>query len=265
VQNFILQPVLGIPLGDRTMQKILFSATALLAVSMLSGCIAHFRHASEERFSTAPDMREPCRQSWSVDRAYFRVEDHNGFAWTDAANRGFPGLRPILTTIVNDCPAAATRTAAPAQATATSAQTTPTAPKRFNDPAVARVTAHFLEYSDKRNRTGMMIPVVAFQILSVGYAPTDLTTLFAVCVEATLPDNTRRSAVAQGNLQTIANLWGGSESVLFAGGSLRQQNKEQLMSDLSRQAWHKIWAQGEALPGNVRCQSMLDGMARKVH
>ena len=210
---------------------------ALAALLLLGGCVASYKHFSEERFSAAPDLTEACRYQWTAEKAYFRSEDQNGFGWADAGNRGFPGLQRDLKELAAKCPGTDRKAG-----------------------AQARVSAHYLEYAEQSNRKAMLLPVVYFQLLSFGYAPMDMTNFYAVCVEAATPEGPRRAALAQGKLDAIANVWGASQSLLHPGGTMRQQNKERLLRDLTQQAWHKLWAPQQGLPVGIGCRGLLDAL-----
>lgn len=208
---------------------------ALAGLLFLGGCVAHYKPFSEERFSAAPELSHACRFQWTAEKAWFRADDHNGYGWSDAGTLGLPTLLRNLQNLAADCPG--TGPASGAQ---------------------ARVSAHTLEFADQVNRKAMLVPVVFFQLISFGYAPMEMTNFYAVCVEAAVPDEPRRAAIAQGKLDAVANVWGASQSLLNPGDTLRQRNKEQLLRDLTRQAWHKLWTPGQGLAAGAGCRDSLD-------
>lgn len=211
---------------------------ALAGLLLLGGCVADYKRFSEERFSAAPNLSEPCRYQWVAEKAWFRTVDHNGFGWTDAVNYGFPALQRNLKVVAANCPA--------------------------NDragAAQARVSAHYLEYANQGNRKAMMLPVVYVQILTFGYMPLEMTNYYAACVEATTPEGPRRAAIAQGKLDAVTNVWGASDSLLHPGYAIRRQNKEQLLHDLTQQAWHKLWTPGQDLAG-AGCRDTLNALVK---
>ena len=204
---------------------------------LLGGCVADYKRFSEERFSAAPDLSGACRFQWASGNAYYRLRDANGYGWGDADKRGHPGLRPYLQEMTPKCPNAAG------------------APR-------ALLSTHYVEYSNRDNRSAMMLPAGVFQLATLGYVPLELTTYYAACVETTTPAGPRRAAMAHGQLDAVTNVWGASESLLHKGGSMRQQYREQLLHDLTRQAWHKLWTHGQGLAPGAGCRESIDAFVQ---
>jgi len=206
-------------------------------IILLGGCVADYKRFSEERYSAAPDLSGTCQFQWAAGNAYYRVRDANGFGWGEADKRGHPDLKPYLKDLAPKCPNAAD------------------APRAF-------LSTHYVEYSNRANRSQMMLPVGFFQLLTLGYVPLELSSFYAACVETTTVAGPRRAAMAHGQLDAVTNVWGASESLLHPGGTMRRQNSEQLLRDLTQQAWHKLWTPGQGLAAGAGCRDSLEALLK---
>ena len=209
----------------------------IAAALPLCACIAQYKHASEEKFSAAPDLGQACRYQWKVGPVEYRLHDRNDFAWTDVANRGYPSLRSDIARLAANCPA-----------------------DKASYKAEASVSAHYLEFSNQANRRQMMLPVVFLEIFSMGLMPMEMTNYYAVCVETDVREGPRRAAMARGHIDAATNVWGGTQSVFYAGGALREESRQRLLRELAQQAWHKVWLQQELLPAGSTCRNTLNAM-----
>ncbi|MSQ51339.1 MAG: hypothetical protein EXR28_05570 [Betaproteobacteria bacterium] len=208
-------------------------------LTLLGGCVADYKRYSEERFSAAPDLSEPCGYRWVAERVQYRLEDGNGYGWGDAAMRGQTNLLPNLRRLSAKCAVNAPLSA-----------------------PEARVSAYTLEFVNRDNRKAMIFPAGFFHLTTLGYLPLEMSNYFAVCMQARLPDGSMRVAVARGTLEAVTNVWGAMESPMHAGDTLRQKNRGQLLLDLTQQAWHKLWVQGQKPSQEANCRATLDGLVK---
>ena len=219
------------------MRRLRLHAIAALAGLLLGGCAADYKRYSEESFSAAPDLSGACQFQWSTGNAWYRVRDGNGFGWGNVKTFGHANLQQDLQALPPQCPAAA-----------------------GSPPAV--VSVFYAEYSDRKNRSRMMLPATALQMFTLGLAPLELTSYYAACVETTTPAGPRRAAVAHGKIDAQTNLWGTSDNLLHKGRTLRRQSVEQLLHDLTRQSWHKLWTPGQGLVAGTGCRDVLNALLK---
>ena len=224
------------------MRNLSIYPIAVLAclLTMLGGCVADYKRYSEERFSAAPDLSEPCGYRWVAERSQYRAEDGKGHGWGDAGMRGQAYLLPYLAKL--------------------SAKCVVNAPSNVPQ---AHVSAYTLEFVNRGNRKAMIVPAGFFQLTTLGYLPLEMNNYFAVCVEARLPDGSMRVAMARGTLEAVTNVWGAMESPLHAGDTMRRKNREQLLRDLGQQAWHKLWVRGQMPSRETTCRATLDGLVKQ--
>lgn len=222
------------------MQRSGFCGVMMLAgLLLLGGCVADYKRYSEEQFSFPPDLSAGCNFHWTAEKAYYRIADGYGFAWASVGERGHPALQPFMKELLPKCSNAA------------GVQT-----------AAAHLSTHYLEYVNKDNRTKMMLPIGVFSLATAGYLPMEMRNFYVACVETTTPNGPRRAAVAHGVLEAVTNVWGASESLLHPGGTMRRYNREQLLRDLTRQAWHKLWTPGQGLAAGTGCRNTLDALLK---
>jgi len=194
---------------------------------------------SEDQFNLPPDLSSGCNFRWTTGRAYYRISNSNGFAWANADERGHAVLQPFMKDLLPNCP------------------------RNAGTPAMeAQLTTHYLEYTNQENRAKMMLPVGILSLATVGYAPFELNNYYVACVETNTPSGPRRAALAHGTLESFVNVWGSAETVLHPGGTVRRYHRENLLRDLTRQAWHKLWSVDQSLPAGRGCRETLDAMLK---
>ena len=220
------------------MRQIRIVALAALAAPLFAGCVADYRLFAEDKFSTAPDASAYCQYRWTAARSQYRVQDGRSYGWADAEQRGQPGLLPYLRELVTDC---AGRT-----------------PK---DSVGASVSAYTVDYFNKEKRDARVVPTALMNMVSIGIMPMELSNNFAVCVEARMPDGQVRRAMARGTLDSVTNIWGAMESPLHRGGTIRHDNKFELLRHVTQQAWNKLWLPGQTLDPKTACKGTLDALS----
>lgn len=217
------------------MRNISALAVIAFAAPLLGACVADYKLYAEDQFNAPSDLSESCRYQWVAEKSFYRLDDTRHHGWGDARLQGQASLQPYLKQLTAKCAGRPPSTGAQAQ-----------------------VSAHALEYVNWGKRNAMAIPAGLLNLITIGYAPLEMSNHFAVCVEANFPDGPRRAAMAQGTLDAVTNVWGAMESPIHPGGSLRRASREQLLQQLTQQAWHKLWIRGQTLAEGSTCRATLD-------
>jgi hypothetical protein len=90
-----------------------------------------------------------------------------------------------------------------------------------------------------------------------------MTDYFAVCLEITTSDGLRRTATANGQLDTLANVWGTSNHRQNNGKDNHTRQLDRVMRELTVHAWRKAWVPAPGEPGPViNCRDELDAIAK---
>lgn len=219
----------------RTMLRVL---TVILCLqTLLSGCIASYSLHSEQEFSAPPDLTAVCGYKWTHVEAFFRNENVISHEWAPPGNFGYGSLDPYVRGLPNSCPDSAEA-----------------------DAREAQLSAHYLEHVNKIAQ----ISAASLSAFTLGLVPAPFTHYYAVCLQVITPDGVRRVGLTKGKLDSFENVWGSSDTRHHSGEQENRQTKEQLMRDLTLQAWHKIWLPtGSETKGVASCREALEAIAKR--
>ena len=207
----------------------------------LSGCIASYSLQSENDSVAAPDLSAACSYKWTTKDSWFRAESVYSYKWGPPGAFGYRSLESYVQELPGNCPEAP-----PAGA------------------IDATLSAHYLEYSNAFARGAAILPLSYLSGLTLGFLPYALTDYYAVCVEAGATDGLRRAGLAKGRMDSVTNVWGASNTRQHRGRDEKIQKREELMRDLTMQAWHKAWmpSQQGATP-IASCREALDAIVQQ--
>ena len=207
---------------------------------VLGGCVATYSTRHEEPIQAAPDAALVCRYNWSADEPLFRSENIYSYQWAPASNFGHHDFATALRDLTSEC------------SNSISA-----------DRLDAKISAHALRHANKFNRGAMAIPGAFATGLTLGFMPFPLTDHFAVCLDITSPDGPRRTAIAQGQLDRLINIWGSGNHRYNQGKDEERKKVDEAMRELTVHAWRKAWlpALGEPSPV-INCRDALDAIAK---
>lgn len=212
----------------------------LCLLPLLSGCISSYSLHSEHDFSAAPDLTAVCGYQWTHVEALFRAENVYAYEWAPAGNFGYTTLDPYVRDLPGSCPNPAATSAPQAQ-----------------------LSAHFIEYSNKAARLAAGLPIAFVMGITLGLAPFPLTNYYAACLQVITPDGARRIGTTKGSLDSFGNIYGTTDGPHRTGGQQETQKREQLMHELTLQAWHKLWLpMGVASEGAVSCPEVLNAIVK---
>lgn len=214
-------------------------ATRTCLLLLLSGCIASYGIQHEDPIEETPDAALVCRYNWSADEPFFRSENIYSYQWAPASQFGHHDFAAALRDLTGACPA----------------------PDSADGPE-ARISAHALRHANKFNRGAMAIPMAYATGFTLGFLPIPFTDYFAVCLEITSPDGLRRAAIAQGQLNRFANMWGSSNHRYRQGKDEQKQKLDLVIREVTVQAWRKAWV--PAQDGSqviLACRDELDAIA----
>ena len=218
-------------------------ALAVLLPPVLGGCIASYHTRHEEPVQPAPDAALVCRYNWTVAEPMFRSENLISFQWAPAPHFGHQVAGGVQT-LTAGCP--------------------PIADGRID----GQVSAYYLRHVNKVSRGVGALPMAYLIGLSAGFMPMPMTDHFAVCLEITASDGLRRTAIANGQLETLANVWGTSNHRQNNGKYKHTQQLDRVMREVTDHAWRKAWLPGQRdSDKTVSCMKELDAIAKgsKVH
>ena len=208
-------------------------AASLCLPVLLGGCIASYSIRQDEPNQAAPDAALVCRYNWSVDEPYFRSEGLVSYHWGPPTEFGHHDFAAALRDLTGECPAS-----------------------NAADRPDARISAHALHHANKYTRGAAVLPASIAVGYTLGFIPLPATDYFAVCLEIKSKDGLRHAAIAQGRLDSFANKWGFSKYKQERIG-----NREQIVRDLTVQAWHKAWNPAQSESGTIGdCRDALDAI-----
>jgi hypothetical protein len=213
-------------------------ALAVLLPPVLGGCIASYTTRHEEPAPPAPDAALVCRYNWTVAEPMFRSENVISYHWAPALHFGHQVAGGVRT-LAAGCP--------------------DTADGRID----GQISAYYLRHVNKVSRGVGALPMAYLMGISLGFMPIPTTDHFAVCLEITASDGLRRTAIANGQLDRLANVWGTSNHRYNQGKDEQRQKVDEVMRELTVHAWRKAWlpAPGEPSPV-INCRDELDAIAK---
>ena len=208
---------------------------------VLGGCVATYSARYEDPIQAAPDAAMVCRYNWSVDEPYFRSENVYSYHWAPASRFGHHNLDSAVRALTSACPQAAD-----------------------DDERIdAQISTHYLRHVNTFIRGAMALPMAYAMGLTLGFIPIPLTDYFAVCLEIKSTDGLRHAAIAQGQLDSITNVWGASNHRYKQGKDERREKLDEVMRELTVHAWHKAWNPAQSEGGTTGdCREALDAIAR---
>lgn len=207
---------------------------------LLSGCIASYSIRHEDPIEETPDAALVCRYNWSADEPFFRSENVYSYHWAPASQFGHRDFAAALRDFTGACPV----------------------PDSADRPE-ARISAHALRRAKKFNRSAMAIPMAYATGFTLGFMPIPMTDYFAVCLEITPLDGIRRAAIAQGQLNRFANMWGSSNHRYNQGKDEQKQKVDQIIREVANQAWRKTWLPAQEGSQTIAsCRDELDAIAK---
>lgn len=211
-----------------------------LALS-LTGCVSLHWVRSEKEFSAlpapAPAPAPACDYDWQLGQVLFRAGWEPKYGWEAPERRGHGALAAHVTQLTSGCIAPA--------------------PARIGTISVF-TQEHLRSYPDF-----LIFNAYLATFFSLGTVPLPSFRVHAACVHVTSPDGLNRTAVAQGKIWSLGNVWGmlsddgiGPE----AKDAVRQRTSNQLY-ELTSQAWTKLWLAQAETHGTEDCQQRLDVLA----
>ena len=215
---------------------LLRNAAAGAVPFLLAGCVSMHSIRTEDEYSAARDIPAACGYAWETGDVLFRAEYVVSYRWGEPAAFGY-GLRLHVAELPAKCPE----------------------PRVPGAPA-AKVSAHFIEYGNKVYGWVTVLPLAFYVGLTVGFGPFPSFRSYAVCVQVT-GDGLDRSAIAEGSISSLENVWGGSDTKQRQGRQETLARRSLVMKDLATQAWHKLWLAPAADPGGKSCSERLDAIA----
>jgi hypothetical protein len=209
----------------------------LLGVSLLMlGCVSSYTPHTDDQPVASGDSTEHCRYSFATDNlsTWFRASSVYAYEWGHPEDFGYDNVQP-LPGLIAACPD-------PGDAPKTE----------------ARVETYYLEYSNAAVRITNVLFNLAMFPYTFGFLPTPSTDHYAVCLQVTADDGMVRKGLVNGKLKSFTNIWGSGNTRANQGETDRKNAKEQLMRDLSIQAWQQAWAapQEDVPPATLCLQDM---------
>ena len=207
-----------------------------LALS-LTGCVSLHWVRSEKEFSKPPANAAACDYDWQLGQVLFRAGWAPSYGWEPPERRGHSALVAHATQLTSGC----------------------TAPEPARRGTVSVYTQrHVRSYPEILGFSAYLVT-----LYSLGTVPLPSFHVHAACVHVTSPDGLNRTAVAQGKIWSLGNVWG----MLSDGGTgpeakrgMAQRTSNQLQ-DLTNQAWTKLWLSPAETHGTQDCQQQLDVLA----
>lgn len=205
---------------------------------LLGGCIASYSIQHENPIDATPDAAKVCRYNWSADEPYFRSENIISYHWAPASNFGHRDFAIALHDLTAECQAS-----------------------NAADRPDARISAHALRHVNKYTRGVSALPMAYAMGLTLGFIPIPTTDYFAVCLEITSSDGLRHAAIARGQLDRFANLWGSSNHRYSQGKDEQRQKLDLIIREVTVQAWRKAWGPAQSESGIIGdCRDALDAI-----
>jgi hypothetical protein len=232
--------IVHVPAIATTGIRIARSLTASLGLPLLlSGCIASYSIRHEEPIQAAPDSALVCRYNWSVAEPMFRSENLISYQWAPAPHFGHQVAGGVQA-LTAGCP--------------------DIADGRID----GQVSAYYLRHVNKVSRGVGALPMAYLMGISLGFMPIPMTDYFAVCLEITASDGLRRTATANGQLDTLANVWGTSNHRQNKGKDNHAQQLDRVMRELTVHAWNQAWSPAQAAdqPLIASCRDALDAIVK---
>jgi hypothetical protein len=204
-----------------------------LALS-LTGCVSLHWVRSEKEFSEPPANAAACDYDWQLGQVLFRAGWQPSHGWEPPERRGHGALVAHVTQLTSGC----------------------TAPESARRATVSVYTQeHVRSYPDI-----LAISAYLVSLYSLGTVPLPSFRVHAACVHVTSPDGLNRTAVAQGKIWSLDNIWGDGGIGPQAKRGMPQRTSNQLQ-DLTSQAWTKLWLSPAGTEGTEACQQRLDVLA----
>ena len=223
--------------GRRIARAVMASVSLSL---LLAGCIASYSIRHEDPIDATPDAAHVCKYNWSADEPYFRSENLISYHWAPASNFGHHDFAAALRDLTAECPAS-----------------------NAADRPDARISAHALRHVNKYTRGVSALPIAYAMGFTLGFIPIPTTDYFAVCLEISSSDGLRHSAIAQGQLNRFANVWGSSNHRYKQGKDEQRQKLDQAIREVAVQAWRKAWNPAQSESGTLGdCRKALDAIAQ---
>ena len=207
---------------------------------VLGGCIASHSIRHEDPIDATPDAARVCRYHWSADEPYFRSENLISYHWAPASHFGHRDFAIALRDLTAECPAS-----------------------NAADQPDAKISAHALRHVNKYTRGVSALPTAFAMGFTLGFIPIPTTDYFAVCLEITSSDGLRHAAIAHGQLDRFANVWGSSNHRYNQGKDEQRQKLDQVIREVAVQAWRKAWNPAQSESGTIGdCRKALDAITQ---
>jgi hypothetical protein len=204
---------------------LLFAATAL------GGCVSLQWTSSETQFSEASESAPICEYAWQRGEVLFRAENVYSYSWGTPEAFGYSEVTAGVDELLSQC--------------------------RAGDAAKsATLSVYFLEHANKAVSLGSAT-MVTLSAYTLGTMPIPAWRSYVACVEINPLGGPRRTAIAEGSVTTMQNVWG------FERTDDERAVRGKVMQDLARQAWHKVWLQPPGEPGE-NCRRRLEAMIGRV-
>jgi hypothetical protein len=214
---------------------------AVLLPPVLGGCIASYHTRHEEPAQPAPDAALVCRYNWTVAEPMFRSANLISYQWAPAPHFGHQVAGGVQA-LTAGCPNIA------------------------DNRIDGQVSAYYLRHVNKVSRGVGALPMAYLMGISLGFMPIPMTDYFAVCLEITASDGLRLTAIANGQLETLANVWGTSNHRQNNGKDNHARQLDRVMRELTVHAWNQAWSPAQAAdqPMIANCRDALEAIARPV-
>lgn len=141
-----------------------------------------------------------------------------------------------------------------------------TLPQGCGDPGIAqrdeaRLTAYYAEHLYFGQKLAAYLPRVALSLYTLGFMPLPDTRYFAACLQVVTARGSGRNGLVRGQVNYFANVWGMGDNRFHRGKQKEAEQIEQLLRDLTVQAWHKLWQLPDGDANLItRCPDALDAM-----
>lgn len=204
-----------------------------------TGCVSSYTPHIEKAEAEISDPTGHCRYNFTRSNvsAWFRGDSVISYEWAPPEAFGYQNFDSLLLELPGPCPVEA------------------------DEPRIdADIEAYYLEYSNKAARVAVVLTNLALLPYTLGFLPTPTVDNYAVCLQITSPYGLDRKGLASGSLSSVTNLWGHGDTRFNKGETDRVRTKEELMRELSVQAWHKAWTPQESLPPATTCREDLDAI-----
>jgi len=209
---------------------------ALCTVSLFaSGCISLNSVQSEEEFFAPPDLSRACAYAWQTGEVLFRAENVISYNWGPPGAFGYGATLTHVDQLTSGC-------------------------LRPRPERTANLSVYYVEHASKTYTYAVMLPMAYLWGLTLGTMPVPLFRSYVACVQVTSADGLNRFAIAEGNISSVQNVWGGSNTRHHQGKTETTERRAKLLQDLTSQAWHKLWLlQAENL-GAEDCRQKLEAI-----